>query len=918
MPKQRRKEQRMIRCRHPRTLGLFLGLSLLAGCGGSQNQNATLIPNEASTSAAVRSTIASGPQAPDLLYVSDRKDESIGVYAFAAGKPRGRIAGIRADGLCSDIRGNVFVLNGNRVLEYAHGGTRTIAVLQNPLGGARCAADPITGDLAISSARGLTVFANAKGQGRPFAARRNERFGSVAYDGAGNLFVATPRALRELPKGTAQLRQIGLNGATAPISDIAWDGHNLAVATENGATAPATISRYSVGNGRPELVDALPLQNAGRPAQIAIFGGKLIALGAAGVSFYTYPQGGRPAMLLADAREPQSMTISRASAPKFSITTYHYDNYRTGWNNDETSLTYQSVNSSSFGLLDTVSLDDQVDAQPLVVPNETITTGSSSREHDVVYVATESDTVYAIDADSGDILLQQSLGSPVSYPLGCSNNGPNVGIDSTPVVDLSANVMYVIAYVSQSNVPVYYLHELSLSSLKDVVTPVVVSASHTLTNGTLYPFQAVYQRQRPALLEANGNVYAAFGSFCDYVGSNSRGWLLGWQAGSLTPLQANRLNDSLYTSPDHFFLTAIWMSGYGPAADASGNVYFVTGNSDYSGTTYNGVTNVAESVVKVTPDLSTMLGIFTPANESYLDKVDGDFGSGGVLLVPALSKIPVAAAAGKDGEMYLMNQDNLGGYSTKGNHVLDQVSIGGCWCGQSYYAVKKHQYIVASGGSSVTVWRVHGGKRPKLKLSGTSPYLSGGQDPGFFTTVSSDAKGGNAIVWALARPSYVPGPMSLYAFAAQENTSSGQLETLYQNASAGYWSSSGGNANLVPVVANGKVYVASYEQLSIFGLTSSKNGAKALHHGAAPVRFGGPNEVTGTLTSKNGSLLTLRTRAGSNVVVDDTLAERSQRTGDLVIGEPFSATGRYDGQRVLHARFMLRAKPSTAVWPPDR
>ena len=112
---------------------------------------------------------------------------------------------------------------------------------------------------------------------------------------------------------------------------------------------------------------------------------------------------------------------------------------------------------------------------------------------------------------------------------------------------------------------------------------VVISASHTLTNGALFAFNATYQRQRPALLESNGNVYAGFGSFCDYAGSNSRGWLLGWQSGNLTPLPANRLNDMLFTSPDTFFLSSIWMSGYGLAADSSGNIYFVTGNSDYSG-----------------------------------------------------------------------------------------------------------------------------------------------------------------------------------------------------------------------------------------------------------------------------------------------------------------------------------------------
>ncbi len=208
-------------------------------------------------------------------------------------------------------------------------------------------------------------------------------------------------------------------------------------------------------------------------------------------------------------------------------------------------LTSENVNSGSFGLLNTVTLDDQVDAQPLLVPNETTTVGVAPGKHDVVYVATENNTVYAIDASSGTLLFQQNLGSPVPTPLGCTNNGANVGIDGTPVIDRHANAMYVVAYVMQGSVPTYFIHELSLSNLMDILTPVVVSASHTLSNGSIFTFNATYQRQRPGLLEANGNIYAGFGSFCDFSASMSRGWVLGWQAGSLTPLPANQLNDAL-------------------------------------------------------------------------------------------------------------------------------------------------------------------------------------------------------------------------------------------------------------------------------------------------------------------------------------------------------------------------------------
>ena len=330
--------------------------------------------------------------------------------------------------------------------------------------------------------------------------------------------------------------------------------------------------------------------------------------------------------------------------------TYHNDNYRTGWNSTETVLTPANVGSSSFGLLFKVKLDDQVDAQPLVVPGVNVTTGKFPGTHDVVYVVTENDTVYAIDANTSTVLLTQSLGKPVQMPLSCNNNGPNVGINSTPVIDSSSNTLYVIAYTQDNTGPTYRVHALDLGSLAEKVTAEIVTASHTLIDGTAFVFNAKYQRQRPGLLLANGNVYAGFGSFCDFSANLSRGWLLGCNAATLTPLSANEVIDIQPTSPNNFFLSSIWMSGYAPAADDSGNVLFVTGNSDPSGTTYDGVTNIQESVVKVSPNLTNVVDLFTPSNQATLDQEDGDFGSGGVLVLPDQpGSIPhLAVAAGKD------------------------------------------------------------------------------------------------------------------------------------------------------------------------------------------------------------------------------------------------------------------------------
>ena len=557
---------------------------------------------------------------------------------------------------------------------------------------------------------------------------------------------------------------------------------------------------------------------------------------------------------------PAMVLIAISGLAQTAVTTYHYDTHRTGWNNTETTLTPANVGSTSFGLLHNITLDDQVDSQPLVVPGVTITAGSSQGQHDVVYVATEGNTIYAIDVHSGAVLLNPDFGTPVQFPLGCNNNGPNVGINSTPVIDTASGTLYVIIYTQDATLgPTYRVHALDLGSLTDKVTPQIVSASHPLSNGTTFNFNATYQRQRPGLLLANGNIYAGFGSFCDFNANLSRGWLLGWNTGTLTPLAANRLNDLQPSSPDNFFLSSIWMSGYGPAADDSGNILFVTGNSDPSGTTYDGVTNIQESVVKVPANLGSVLDVFTPGDQGSLDQGDTDFGSGGVLVLPDQpgSITHMAVAAGKDGNMYFMNEDDLGGYSTTKNNVLGTYSIGGCWCGESYFVdpVDGMGRVVASGGGSVGVWRVVTSPTAMLtNVTNSSGLGNNVQDPGFFTSISSNGTA-NPIIWAISRPATTSNgaPISLYAFDPE---SGGSTMSQLFNATAGAWPNTTGNANLVPVVANGLVFVASHQQLQIFGLTGQAGATTTtLSSSVNPSVSGKPVAFTATVSQQSGGVI---------------------------------------------------------------
>lgn len=512
------------------------------------------------------------------------------------------------------------------------------------------------------------------------------------------------------------------------------------------------------------------------------------------------------------------------SAQKVAITTHHYDNFRTGWNNHETILNSDNVASDSFGMLFSVPVDSQVDAQPLIVPHVTITAGNHQGTHDVVYIATENNTIYAIDANSGQLLLNPNLGPPMIAPANCQVN-PTVGVNSTPVIDLTTNTLYVVALSTESGTPQYHVHALDLGSLTDKIAPVLVSASHLLSDGSSTSFNASVERQRPALLLANGNIYAAFGSFCDKNVDVSRGWLLGWQANTLTPLPGSTVFDTQASSPSNYFLASIWMSGWGPAADANGNIYVITGNSDPLGQSYDGVTDIQESVVKVSPDLTRVVDLFTPSDWSTLDQTDRDFGSGGVTLLPPkptsaiVPQKSLALAAGKEGNMFLMDQDNLGGYSPNGNNVLGTFSIGRCFSGASYFVDAKDRMpvVVASGGSIVGLWKF--AYNPGLTLNNIANSDTLFQNAnGFFTTVSSNGYK-NPLIWALGKNQ--PKVQDLILYALDPEQGEGTIEKVFSTTTPGIWPYSG-KANLVPVVANGKVYVASGQLLTVFGLDNRK------------------------------------------------------------------------------------------------
>jgi hypothetical protein len=646
-----------------------------------------------------------------------------------------------------------------------------------------------------------------------------------------------------------------------------------------------------------------------------------------------------------------TQAIAATTPPNGAVLTWHNDNFRTGWQQQETILTTSTINS--LRISHQLVLLDQVDAQPLVIP-------SFINGHDVVFVADESNWVYQIDATTGTILKQVNLGRPVPAPPTCGN-GVNVGISSTPVIDWTSQTLFVVAYVNANPAvnpvsPTYFIHALDLVTLKDKVSPLKVAASHTLTDGSAFAFNATYEKQRAALLFANNTVYAAFTSFCDIaaVQQESRGWLLGWSwnGTTLSALPANQLNDRQPGSPSNkLYMSTIWMSGAGPASDESGNVFFATGNSDghtaktstwtdtapCSGTATGTVptnvpcSNIQESVVKINGHLTGINGLFSP-NAHYgsfspdtftMDLQDQDLGSGGVLLVPQRGISFLAAIGSKDGRFFLLDRR-----AGTGLNFLQLRQTGlGCWCAPSYFTGSDGVgRIVASHGREFQTFKV-----PETGLSpegNSDSIISTGQDPGFFTTVSCNGVGGyrncvnTPIIWAVSRPLTISSNgINLYGFSGA--SVNGKYDPLlFGPMKVGSWPNLGANANLVPTVSNGRVYVAAWRSLTILSLKEAaaaalppaeiQDGAaaalaRAETDAAAPPTGG--FAISGTLHSVYGSMLTFTNRHGKERLIDASEAMAKGLIAPLTTAEAYTAVGSsFTAAGVLHADAIYRAK----------
>jgi hypothetical protein len=331
-----------------------------------------------------------------------------------------------------------------------------------------------------------------------------------------------------------------------------------------------------------------------------------------------------------------------------NVPTWHFDNGRSGLNDKETALSPGNVSAKTFGKLFSYLVDGYAYAEPLLISNVTI----NGAKHNVLYVATEHDSVYAFDADSygsGTPLWQVSLLKSGETPLTGAQIVPNQGITSTPVIDPASNTIYVVsAQKSSASGSTYRLNALDITTgAQKFGGPVTVHASVPGTNSTAVngvvslPGSCV---QRAALLLANGNVYLGFGN-CH------SGWLLAYDAKTLTQIGVFNASPNIDGEGTYGGAGGVWMGSGGPVADSAGNIYVSTGNGPWDGTTAYG-----DSILKFSPTLK-LEDYFTPDNYAYLNCNDTDLASGGLLMIPGSSNV---VGGGKGGKLYLVNTANMG------------------------------------------------------------------------------------------------------------------------------------------------------------------------------------------------------------------------------------------------------------------
>ncbi|MEO8910646.1 MAG: hypothetical protein ABI408_10530 [Gemmatimonadaceae bacterium] len=518
------------------------------------------------------------------------------------------------------------------------------------------------------------------------------------------------------------------------------------------------------------------------------------------------------------------------SAQWVSVLTQHNDNNRAGWNDNEVALTTANVNAQQFGLAFTLPVDDQVYAQPLVIGHVSM----NGAYHNVVIVATVNNTVYAFDGDNGTLYWQKNYSAPGMRPPSrldmtgaCSGTytdfSGQIGIVGTPVIDGATGTIYFVARSTSGTSFVQYLHAVNIADGSDVLgSPMQITATYSgngdgSVNGVI-TFDAQRQNQRQGLTLLNGTVYVTFSSHCDW--GPYHGWILGYDASTLQ----QRI---VYNDTPNGSAGGLWESGAGMAADAEGNLYVVASNGTVGDSVAGDptdLTNRGESALKLTPAGSTLrvASYFTPYNYVYLNNYDLDYGGTGALLIPNSN---LYLTGGKDGNLYLLNKDDMGGYQSSSNRVQQVVPIGSnninMHCQTAYYKGSAKEFIyVWSENDALRAIPFDRASNLLTPLTRVVSSVVGptGQSGAILSVSSNGSQDGSGILWASYAASgdaeHDVQPGALRAFDANDVTRQLWNNQLDPRDAAGNYAKFA-----APTIANGHVYLPTFSnRVVVYGL----------------------------------------------------------------------------------------------------
>jgi hypothetical protein len=506
-----------------------------------------------------------------------------------------------------------------------------------------------------------------------------------------------------------------------------------------------------------------------------------------------------------------TLTVNAVQSAGTNVTTYKNDLARTGLNSTETILTTANVKSTTFGLLRKLSVTGKVDAQPLYLSQLLI----SGVAHNVVFVATEHDVVYAFDSDSGATLWSVSVanGEAPSDDRGCNQVTPEIGVTATPVIDRQAGThgaIYIVAMTKDSQNNYHQrLHALDVTTGAELFSgPKEITATFPNASGQT-TFEPGQYKERPGLLLFNGVVYLSFSSHCDF--SPYTGWIMGYSEKSLAQTAVLNIGPN-GGGP------SIWMSGGAPAVDSSGNIYVLAANGAFETTLdANGFPNQGDygnSFVKISTANNTLAvtDYFAMSNEVSESNGDTDLGSGGAMVLPDLSDSTstvrhLAIGAGKDGNLYVVNRDNMGKFNASSNKIwqeIDGALPGGIFSTPSYF---NNTVYYGAVGNPLRAFPISAAKLALSPSSQTGITLT---YPGTAPAISANGTS-NGIVWAHENTS----PAVLHAYDAANLTN----ELYNSNQAAGGRDQCGpGNKFITPTIADGKVFLGTQNSVCVYGL----------------------------------------------------------------------------------------------------